>query len=76
MNPLPDIEDTLSSLKCNTMKGCQSQLQKQEERRRMKYGLKDIIQNGLCMGCGLCVSIANDNDNEVGNIKAKLILIC
>ena len=73
MNPLPDIEDTLSNLKCNTMKGCQSQLQKQEERRRMKYGLKDIIQNGLCMGCGLCVSIANDNDNEVGNIKDKFL---
>ena len=38
-------------------------------------GPKDVLQNGFCMGRGLCVSLVNDNDNEVGSEKIKFLEI-
>ena len=75
MNSLTDIEDILNNRKYNiTKKTCpQKGIEKETNTRKNEYRLKDVIQNGLCMGCGLCVSIANDNDNEVKSIKHKFL---
>ena len=75
MDSLPDIEDILNTSKYNTINKTCSQKRIETEKNDMKneYRLTDVIQNGLCMGCGLCVSIANDNDNELKSIKNKFL---
>jgi len=47
---------------------CSSKIPKEKPKKYSckSYSLKDVVENGLCMGCGLCVSLANDGavDNE------------
>ena len=60
MDVLPDLEDIHRS--CRRKIGNKTNISKSPSvwNDKNRYRLKDVIQNGLCMGCGLCVSIAND----------------
>ena len=74
MSTLLDLEDIGNGCKCSqNNRKCSPKRDIQIKSSRNHYHLKDVIQNGLCMGCGLCVSIANDNDttSEANKLKEK-----
>ena len=66
METLPDLEDIASTCNSNlnAHKSIRSTKTSEIDGIRKGYRLKDVIKNGLCMGCGLCVSIANSYDSN------------